>query len=91
MTTEDFYLTLLQFKNAGWFNYIKGVIVGRVLFPNNFTSMTYQTALKKVFGNIPMVFNADIGHIPPKMTLINGCIANICVTDKKGIIKQFLK
>lgn len=91
MTTEDFYLTLLQLKNSGWFNYVKGVIVGRVIFPNSFTSMTYQNALKNVFGDIPLVFNADIGHVPPKMTLINGCIANISVSNDKGIIKQYLK
>ena len=91
MTTEDFYLTLLQLKDSGWFNYIKGVIVGRVIFPNSYTSMTYQDALKTVFGNIPLVFNADIGHVPPKMTLINGCIANIKASNDKGIIKQYLK
>ena len=91
MTTEDFYLTLLQLKDSGWFNYVKGVIVGRVIFPNSYTSMTYQDALKTVFGNIPLVFNADIGHVPPKMTLINGCIANIKASNDKGIIKQYLK
>ena len=91
MTAEDFYLTLLQFRESGWFNYIKGVIVGRVLFPNGFTSMTYQKALKKVFESIPLVFNADIGHVPPKMTIINGSIANIKCKDNKGVISQYLK
>ena len=91
MTSEDFYLTLLQLKESGWFNYVKGVIVGRVLFPNSYTTMTYQNALKKVFGSIPLIFNADIGHVPPKMTLINGCIANISFYNDKGIIKQYLK
>ena len=91
MTAEDFYLTLLQFKESGWFNYVKGVIVGRVLFPNGYTNMTYQKALKNVFGDIPLVFNADIGHVPPKMTLINGCIAEIEAKENKSIIKQYLK
>ena len=91
MTTEDFYLTLLQLKDSGWFKYTKGVIVGRVIYPNSYTSMTYQNALKTVFGNIPLVFNADIGHVPPKMTLINGCIANIKASNDKGLIKQYLK
>ena len=91
MTTEDFYLTLIQLKESGWFNYIKGVIVGRVIYPNSYTSMTYQNALKNVFGDIPLVFNADIGHVPPKMTLINGCIAEISARENKSIIKQYLK
>lgn len=90
-TAEDFYLTLLQFKEIGWFNNIKGVIVGRVKYPNAYTSMTYQQALKIVFEDIPIVFNADIGHVPPKMTIINGSLARVYAKDGKGTIEQFLK
>lgn len=89
-TSEDFYLTLLHLKESGWFKYIKGVIVGRVKFPNNYTEMTYQQALLKVFGEIPLVFNADIGHVPPKMTIINGAIAKIKYKNKKSEISQYL-
>ena len=91
MNSEDFYLTLLQLKELGWFKYIKGVIVGRVMFPNTFTELTYQKALKKVFKDLPVIFNADIGHVPPKMTIINGSIANIKMEKGKGAISQFLK
>ena len=90
-TAEDFYLTLLQFKEIGWFNNTKGVIVGRVRYPNAFTSMTYQQALKTVFKDIPLVFNADIGHVPPKMTIINGSLARITASNGKGTIEQSLK
>lgn len=88
LSTEDFYLTLLQFKNAGWFNYTKGVIVGRVKYPGGFTELTYQESLIKALGEIPIIFNADIGHVVPKMTIINGSIATITSKDGKGTIKQ---
>ena len=91
MSAEDFYLTLLQFNEIGWFKYIKGVIVGRVAYPSNYTTMTYQKALKIIFNEIPLVFNADIGHVAPKMTLINGSIATVNVKNNKGIIYQSLK
>ena len=52
--------------------------------------MTYQQALLKVFGEIPLVFNADIGHVPPKMTIINGAIAKIKYKNKKSEISQYL-
>ena len=91
LTAEDFYLTLLQLKENNWFKYIKGVIVGRVKFPNSYTEMTYQDALKKVFGNIPIAFNADIGHVVPKMTIINGSIAHIICKNNKGKIEQILE
>ena len=87
LSTEDFYLTLVQFKEAGWFNNTKGVIVGRVRYPKSFTDLTYQEALIKALGNIPIIFNADIGHVVPKMTIINGSIAHITSKDGKGKIE----
>ena len=86
LTSEDFYRTLLQMKEAGWFQYIKGIVVGRVMFPNSFTSMTYEKALKEAFPNLPIIMNADIGHVPPKMTIINGSIAHIESSNGKGKI-----
>ena len=87
LSVEDFYLTLLQFKYAGWFENTKGVIVGRVKYPQGFTGLTYQDALKKALNDIPIVFNADIGHVVPKMTIVNGSIASVNVKDGKGKIK----
>lgn len=85
--TEDFYRCLLQMKEAGWFNYVKGIIVGRVKYPGGFTNLTYQEALKKVFKETPIIFNADIGHVVPKMTIINGSIAHITSSNGCGSIE----
>lgn len=89
-TAEDFYLTLFQLKESGWFKNVCGVIVGRVLFPNQYTSMTYEKALKDIFGNIPIIMDADIGHVAPKMTLINGSIVEIKFENGKGSITTYL-
>ena len=89
LTAEDFYLLLIQMKEAGWLDYLKGVIVGRVKYPNSFVEMTYQDALKKVL-DVPVIFNADIGHVAPKMTIINGSIATISSSNGKGTITQEL-
>lgn len=91
LTAEDFYLTLFQLKESGWFKNIGGVIVGRVLFPNNYTSMTYEKALKEIFGDLPIIMDADIGHVAPKMTLINGSIVEIKSKDGKGSITTYLE
>ena len=91
MTAEDVYLTLFQLKESGWFEHVKGVIVGRVLFPGGYTSMTYEKALKEIFENIPIIWDADIGHVAPKMTIINGSIAHVTYKNGKGRIEQFLK
>ena len=91
MSTEDVYLTLFQLRESSWFNDTKGVIVGRVCFQNSNTSMTYEEAFQKIFPNIPIIMDADIGHIPPKMTIINGSYAHINYSNGKGSIEQFLK
>ena len=91
LTAEDFYLTLFQLKEAGWFERIEGVIVGRVMYPNNYTSMTYEKALKEIFKDIPIILDADIGHVAPKMTLINGSIVEIKANNGKGYIKTYLE
>ena len=91
LRSEEVYLTLLQMKYAGYFKYCKAVLVGRVLFPNSFIDMSYEEALKKVFIDIPVCMNMDIGHVAPKMTLINGAIINVESIDGKGNIKFELK
>lgn len=91
LTSEEFYRSLFQMREAGWFKYTKAVIVGRVRFPNSFTQMTYEKALLKIFGKIPIVFDTDIGHVSPKMTIINGGVANIESKDGKGSINFKLK
>lgn len=91
LSVEVFYRTLFQMKEAGWFKYIKGMIVGRVAMPSCFyKELSYQKALKKLFPNIPLIFNADIGHVPPKMTIINGSIAHIICKNGQGTICQNL-
>lgn len=92
LSSDALYRTLIQFREAGWFNYTKGIIVGRVMYPSmNFDNFTYQDALSKAISDIPIVFNADIGHVAPKMTIINGAVAHVIVKDGKGSIEFELK
>lgn len=91
LTSETFYKTLIQLKESGWFKYVKGVIVGRVGFPGNCTKLTYQEALKKIFNDTPIIFNVDIGHVAPRMTIINGSIAHVTSSNGKGKIELRLE
>lgn len=87
LTVEDFYLTLLQMKMAGWFKYTKAVLLGRVMFPKSFNiDFKYNDALMKIFGDIPMVSETCIGHVFPKMVIINGSYATIEVDNISGNI-----
>ena len=42
------------------------------------------TSLKDL--NVPIIINADIGHISPRMTIINGAVATITSEKGKGTI-----
>lgn len=91
MSAEDFYLTLFQLKESNWFNYVKAVIIGRVFMPSSYTTMTYEKAAKEIFKDIPIIMDADIGHVCPKMTIINGSIAHIKCDNGKGQIEFTLE
>ena len=89
LDSATFYRTLIQFKEAGWFNNTKAILVGRVMYPNEEFNMSYQEALIKAFKDmdIPVVFNMDIGHVVPKMTIINGAICHVVSKDGKGSLE----
>ena len=92
MSSYDFYLTLLQFKNAGWFKYCKAVLISRVAFPRiEDKKLDYIKAADKALGNIAHINEMDFGHTTPYMTLINGAITNIKCKDNKGSISFELK
>lgn len=92
MSAYDFYLTLLQFKNAGWFRYCKAVLIGRPAFPGvDDPKLDYVTAADKALGKIPHICEMDIGHTKPAMTLINGAIARVRYKNRKGQISFKLK
>ncbi len=87
MTSEGLYNTLLQFKNAGWFKYTKAVVIGKVLFPNTFTEMSYEDAVKKALPDMKTIFNFDIGHVKPSFTMINGMKARVVSNEKEGSLE----
>ena len=84
MSAEVVYRTLCQMKLAGWFKYTKAILLGRVLFESSETGMTYEEGLLKAFPDIPTIYNCDIGHTLPHMTMINGAILHLSYKDKKA-------
>ena len=86
--------SLWNMKLAGWFNGLSGVLLGRsagvdVKSQNEFS---YKDALLDVFVgvNFPVIYDCDIGHLPPQMTIINGSMAHVEFSDGKGkLIQKF--
>ena len=91
MGSVDVYLTLLQLKNIGWFKYTDTILFGSVLFPKIECEMDYNDVYKKVFPKENIIYDANIGHIKPVFTIINGSMATIEYKDNKmTLYEEFL-
>ena len=90
ITSYDLYNTLIQFKNSGWFKNTKAFIFGRVLIDNSTKEFSYKKAIKKALGNKNIVINADIGHVRPTFTIINGALGTINITNNNAKLKMKL-
>lgn len=91
MSAENFYRTLLQMRYAGWFENTSGILIGRVLFESSETGMSYEDAITLALNDIPVIYEADIGHTSPKMVLINGAVVKASLKEGKGTITFQLK
>jgi len=93
LTSEGLIRTLWKFKDNGWFNHTKGIIFGRSARESSYYDISFKEAILHVLGEleIPIIINADIGHVSPRMTIINGAIAHVACKDNKGIIEFELK
>ena len=85
---------LFQMDQAGWFKNIKGLIMGRPLSGmTEFFGMDRFVAVKEIMNkyNIPILFDVDLGHLPPAMPIITGSVGSVEYKNKKLTIKMELK
>lgn len=91
--SENLMMFLWKLKEIGWFKHCNGVIFGRPMFYNTFSDTSYEEAVRYVFGKleIPVVFDCDFGHKPPRMPIVNGAVADVSVECGRGTIKYGFK
>ena len=92
MASPDIYRTLWQMCQCGWFKHCNGIIIGR---PDGYADkrdFTLTDALKQGLGNlnVPVLYDADIGHIPPQIQIINGAVGRVDYIDGKATVTQTL-
>ncbi|MDD3383586.1 MAG: S66 peptidase family protein [Bacilli bacterium] len=85
--------SLWQLKQCHWFDNANAFIFGRPANYNDFMEVSHKEAIKEVLEdlNIPIIYGADIGHLPPTITIVNGSFANITSNDNKLIIEMLYK
>lgn len=93
LDTVDLKRVLIQMKYAGWFNDCGGIIFGRVGKPSIKEDYSYKNVYDEMVEllSVPVMYNVDIGHQPPQMTMINGCYAQFALENSKGrLIQRFI-
>jgi len=86
MNATDFHRTLLQMQQSGWFNHSSGIIFGRTAAGQEVNGFTIVDAMERLSEatSLPIIYNADIGHVPPQLTFVNGAYAEIKASDGRG-------
>lgn len=78
---------LWNLDRAGWFVNTKGFIIGRPLaaWKQELMGLDQYNAVTGILGkyNVPIVMDADVGHLAPAMTIVSGAYVN--VTADKNI------
>lgn len=86
----EFYRRLTQMKNAGYFENANCFLIGRTFVKESIDGFDMKVALKNALGtlNVPIIYDVDIGHVPPQFVLVNGSYATVEYTNEKTLLTQ---
>lgn len=71
-----------QMEEAGWFQYVKGFLIGRPLcFGQEMMGLDAYNAVLEVAGkkNVPVIMDVDLGHLSPMMPVVVGSMVDVTV------------
>jgi muramoyltetrapeptide carboxypeptidase len=84
--------TLVSLRRQNWFEDLQGLLIGRSSAPepDGPARLTYREALAAGLEGVkcPVLYDLDIGHQPPQLTLINGARARVRFEDRGGWVSQ---
>ncbi len=84
---------LWHMDRAGWFQHVKGFMIGRPLNGDEMFGLDHVQAVTGILGKygVPVLFDLDIGHLPPMMPLIMGSVAQVSCTGQDFRLEMQLK
>lgn len=91
LTPCEFYRRLWYMDQMGYFKNVKGFLIGRSFMQRNEQEFfTFKNAVDRALSkfNVPIVYNVDIGHIPPQMYIVNGSYSIFEYKNGKGKLIQ---
>lgn len=78
-SAPEIFRKLNHMKNASWFENVKAILIGRTYGGKAFGDFDLKYALNKALSDlkVPIIYDTDIGHVAPQLTLINGSMTSI--------------
>ena len=81
LTPLSYRRSIWCMREAGWFDSAKGFIIGRPLaaFGSKMMGANHFNAVTDIVGElgVPIIMDADIGHIDPAMPIVMGAEAKV--------------
>ena len=79
-------------EHAGWFRHVKGFVFGRPRNGESMMGLDEYEAVLAVAGkyHVPVIMDADMGHLPPMIPLVIGSRADVTVQGNDMKVKMNL-
>ncbi len=79
-----------QMEEAGWFQHVKGFLIGRPANGEPMMNLDAYGAVLEVAGRkkVPVVMDVDLGHRPPMMPLVVGSLAEVRVRTNEITVEM---
>lgn len=89
--TAQYCRALHQLRFAGWFDNAAAVLIGRT-GAKSVEDLDQRGALRDALDGlgIPVLYDLDIGHLPPQLLLVNGAAAQVRFQAGSGSVRQWL-
>jgi muramoyltetrapeptide carboxypeptidase LdcA involved in peptidoglycan recycling len=93
MNAADIYRSLWHMRECGWFEHCNGVLYGRADGYSANYGFELTDALEHCFGaySVPVIYDADIGHLPPQTQIVNGALGAVDFRDGIATIRQVIQ
>ncbi|KKE84546.1 S66 family peptidase [Pseudoalteromonas luteoviolacea] len=94
LSATQYFRALQSLKFKGAFTHAAGILIGRNIAAEGKQGEGYDDlmALNQALGDleIPVLYDVDISHQAPNLTIINGAMANVKLINGMGEISQKL-
>ncbi|MFS0562371.1 S66 peptidase family protein [Terribacillus sp. 179-K 1B1 HS] len=86
--SAEAYRNLWHLKEHSWFDRASGVLFGRPARSTPSEDYTVEQMIHEFADEIglPIIYDTDIGHMPPQLTMINGALATVSYQEGNGIL-----